>query len=149
MTTVIEVERTVTVNRPAEVVFDYLSDFTNAEEWDAGTVSCVRVNGSGGVGTAYRNTSTFLGRTTELEYVVQRVDAPTVFGIEGSNSTVTSTDTITLARLGPTATAVTYRAVFEFHGVARWLEPVLRLPIRRLADRTEQTLSEALTRLRA
>ena len=36
----IEVERTFDVDRPVEVVVDYLKDFANAEEWDPGTQSC-------------------------------------------------------------------------------------------------------------
>src|SRR5262245_33697653 len=120
----IQVERTVTAPRPPEPLFAYLSDFTNAEEWDAGTLACVRVSGDGGVGTVYRNTSSFLGRTTQLDYVTQRIDAPAVFGIQGRNKTVTSTDTISLEHVDADTTAVTYRAVFEFHGAARWLEPI-------------------------
>jgi uncharacterized protein YndB with AHSA1/START domain len=32
------VERTLTVPRPVELVFDYLGDFTHTNEWDPGTV---------------------------------------------------------------------------------------------------------------
>lgn len=147
MADVIQIERTVAAPAPAEAVFAYLLDFTHAEEWDAGTVTCVRLSGDGGVGTSYRNTSRFLGRTTTLEYVVQEVRPPTSFRIQGRNATVTSTDTITVTAHVQAASAVVYRARFEFHGAARWLEPVLRLPIRRLADRTEQTLGAALSRI--
>jgi hypothetical protein len=53
------IARTVTVDRPAGVVFDYVSDFTTTTEWDPGTVDTVRVDGDGGVGTTYRNRSRF------------------------------------------------------------------------------------------
>lgn len=143
----IQIERTVCADRPHERVFEYLLDFANADDWDAGTLSCTRQAGDGGVGTTYRNTSRFLGRTTTLIYEVQRVDPPTGFTIVGRNQTVTSTDTIVVAAEGPARTRVTYRAAFEFHGAASWAEPLLRLPVRRLADRTERSLAEALARL--
>ena len=57
-------------NKPLDAVFDYLSDFTTTTEWDPGTVTTVRQHGDGGVGTTYLNTSTFLGRKTQLTYVV-------------------------------------------------------------------------------
>jgi uncharacterized protein YndB with AHSA1/START domain len=50
-------QRSVTVDASPEKVFAYLSDFTTTEEWDPGTVRCVRTSGDGGVGTVYLNTS--------------------------------------------------------------------------------------------
>ena len=58
--------RTVTTTADPDVVFDYLVDFANAEEWDSGTVSCVRLSGTGGIGSVYRNVSAFMGQTVEL-----------------------------------------------------------------------------------
>ena len=68
--------RTVTVDRPVAEVFAYLSDFTTTEEWDPGTVRTTRVSGDGGVGTTYHNVSRFLGRETELTYVVTDSEPP-------------------------------------------------------------------------
>ena len=62
------VERTLTVPRPIEAVFDYLADFTHTNDWDPGTVETRRTSGDGGVGTTYANTSEFMGRKTELTY---------------------------------------------------------------------------------
>ena len=58
--------KTVVINKPRDAVFDYLSDFTTTTEWDPGTVVTVNHHGDGGVGTTYLNTSTFLGRKTQL-----------------------------------------------------------------------------------
>ena len=55
------VQQTVIVSKPLDAVFGYLSDFTTTTEWDPGTVTTVTQQGDGGVGTTYRNTSTFLG----------------------------------------------------------------------------------------
>ena len=75
--------REVTTRWAPEAVFDYLVDFSHAEEWDSGTVRCERLSGDGGVGTRYRNVSRFLGRETTLEVV--RRTAETVF-IPGGRS---------------------------------------------------------------
>ena len=66
-----KLQKTVIVDKPLDAVFGYLSDFTTTTEWDPGTVVTVTQHGDGGVGTTYLNTSTFLGRTTQLTYVVR------------------------------------------------------------------------------
>ena len=66
-----KIVRTVKVAQPVHLVFAYLSDFTTTTQWDPGTVRTIRRTGDGGVGTEYVNTSKFLGRETELTYVVE------------------------------------------------------------------------------
>jgi carbon monoxide dehydrogenase subunit G len=137
--------RTITTNTPAERVFPYLADFTNATEWDSGTVSCERVSGDGGPGTVYRNVSKFMGREVELEYTVERADAPVV-ALVGRQGGTTSRDTITVNPSGG-GSVVEYEADFEFSGPAKLLGPLIRIPLERLAAETERTLKEALDRL--
>ncbi|QIM22031.1 polyketide cyclase [Phycicoccus sp. HDW14] len=138
------VERTIRTSTSAEEVFPYLADFRNATEWDAGTVSCERVSGDGGPGTTYRNVSKFAGNTVELEYTTEEVQAPR-FVIVGRNATTTSHDTITVRPDG-TGAEVTYRADFEFTGLARFLGPVMTPLLGRLGDRTAAQLKETLDR---
>ena len=64
-------QKTVIIDKPRDAVFDYLSDFTTTTEWDPGTVVTTNHHGDGGVGTTYLNTSTFLGRKTQLTYIVR------------------------------------------------------------------------------
>ncbi len=61
-------QKTVVTDKPRDAVFDYLSDFTTTTEWDPGTVLTVTQHGDGGAGTTYLNTSTFLGRETQLTH---------------------------------------------------------------------------------
>jgi hypothetical protein len=67
----VRLQKTVVTDKPLGKVFDYLSDFTTTIDWDPGSVATVRQQGDGGIGTVYLNTSEFLGRKTELSYVVQ------------------------------------------------------------------------------
>lgn len=140
------IERTVTVDRPVADVFAYLSDFTTTNEWDPGTVETVRVSGDGGVGTTYRNITKFVGQKTELTYVVERVEPQKVFAVRGENKTVTAHDTITF-RETATGTAVTYRAEFEFKGVAKVVAPLLAPVFKKFGDDAERGLRRALERL--
>lgn len=146
----VSIERTVSTDQPIGAVFDYLRDFSNAEEWDAGTVSCTLMSGRGGTtGSTYRNVSRFLGRDTELTYTIEQLDEPHLIVVVGRNATVTSTDTIALRPRSQTdGTTVRYHAEFEFHGFARYLTPLLRGPLKQLGNDAEQTLTAALSRPR-
>ena len=143
---VITVERSVTVDRPVEIVFGYLSDFETTTEWDPGTVRTTRVSGDGGPGTAYRNVSTFNGKQTELEYVVQQVDPNRLFQVRGQNKTIAALDTMTFHADGD-RTTVTYRADFTLKGLARLAEPFLKAPFKKLGDEAEAGLRDTLNKL--
>jgi carbon monoxide dehydrogenase subunit G len=138
------VERTFTVSRPIEDVFDYLSDFTHTNDWDPGTIETRRLEGDGGLGTTYANRSEFMGRETELTYETIGFDRPTFFSARGRNKTATATDTMTFTRDGD-RTQIAYRADFQFHGIARYLAPLLvRRKLDSLADETVQQLRTTL-----
>ncbi|MEO7753131.1 MAG: SRPBCC family protein [Terracoccus sp.] len=145
-----DIVRTVTVSQPVDVVFGYLSDFTTTTEWDPGTVRTERVSGDGGVGTRYRNTSSFLGRETELDYVVTDLEPGRTIALRGENATVVANDTMTFAEStgqdGP-GTTVTYHAAFELKGLARYVAPLLAPAFRKLGDEAEKGLRSALTAL--
>lgn len=141
-----KLRRTVVVDKPLTAVFDYLSDFTTTTEWDPGTVTTVRQDGDGGVGTTYRNTSRFLGRQTELTYVVRELVERQLIRLRGENETLTAVDTITF-RSVPSGTEVTYSAEFTFKGASRFIAPPLRPAFERLGNQAEAGMREALNRL--
>jgi carbon monoxide dehydrogenase subunit G len=138
------IERSVTVYRPQAEVFAYLADFTTTTEWDPGTQRTTRVSGDGGVGTTYRNVSRFLGRRTELTYVVTDHQAPRRLQLRGENDSVIAHDTMTLVAAPFGSTTITYRAEFEFKGWARLAAPLAAPALRRLGDRAAQQLQSAL-----
>jgi hypothetical protein len=152
-----DIVRSVTVAQPLDAVFAYLSDFTTTTEWDPGTVRTERVSGDGGLGTRYRNVSKFLGRETQLDYLVIEHEPGERFAVRGENSTVVAKDTMTFVRshtpgggVGPgadAATTVTYHAAFEFKGVAKLVAPLLAPALKKLGDEAEAGLRAALERL--
>jgi carbon monoxide dehydrogenase subunit G len=138
--------RTFTTITPPDVVHAYLSDFTRAEEWDPGTVECTRIDGDGGVGTRYRNVSSFLGRKTRVEYVAEEITPPTYVHFRGHNEQFTGHDRITMEAAG-TGTHVTYDAEFTFHGASRVAVPLVALYLPHLAKKTVAQLRDRLDRL--
>jgi hypothetical protein len=142
----VKLRRSVIVEKPLKAVFDYLSDFTTTTDWDPGTVTTVRRHGDGGIGTTYLNTSRFLGRETELTYVVHQLVDKQLIQLHGGNETVTAVDTMTF-RSVPSGTEVTYTAEFTFKGPARLVAPLLRPAFTRLGDEAEVGLRTTLNRL--
>jgi carbon monoxide dehydrogenase subunit G len=139
-------QRTVETNAAPAAVFAYLSDFTTTEEWDPGTVETVRVSGDGGVGTTYRNTSKFLGRTTQLTYEVTEHQPDTLFALRGENSSVVAHDTMQIEPDG-FASKVTYTADFQFKGLGRFVAPLLAPALKKLGDEAAEGLRTALSAL--
>ena len=143
----VKIVRTVATDRPIAEVFAYLSDFTSTEEWDPGTLRTTRESGDGGVGTRYRNVSRFLGRETELTYVVEESAPPRRLRLRGENDTLMAHDTMTLSEVPGGGTELTYRADFAFKGAARLVAPLLAPALRRLGNEAETGLKSALASL--
>lgn len=141
-----KVQKTVVVDKPLDKVFGYLSDFTTTTEWDPGTVLTVNRQGDGGVGTTYLNTSKFLGRETQLTYVVREFIPGKRVQLRGENKTVIAVDTMTF-RTVDAATEVTYTAEFTFKGPSRLLAPLLRGAFDRLGAGAEIGMRKALNLL--
>lgn len=140
----IRVTRTVrTTAAPPERVLAYMLDFENAVEWDAGTVSCARVSGDGGVGTRYSNVSEFAGRRVEMEYTVESVEKDR-FVVVGRSGGVESHDTVTVLPWGEGGTELEYDERLTLSGPVRFVAGLLKPAFNRLADRTAADLQTAL-----
>jgi carbon monoxide dehydrogenase subunit G len=142
------VSRTFSVDAPPEVVIPYLADFGNAEQWDPGTVRCVRIDdGPVAVGASWHNTSRIAGITTELTYTLEQLTDERIV-LVGRNDTATSTETIVVARSAP-GSSITYTNEVQFNGVARLAGPLAKIVFERLGDDTEKQLAETLNALPA
>ena len=140
------IRRVVQVPVAVPVVFGYLADFTTTTEWDPGTVRTELIDGDGGVGTRYRNTSRFLGRQTELIYTVAEHVAPQRIRLRGVNKTVTAIDVMEFREVDG-GTEVTYIADFTFVGVARFLGPLIGPALQRLGNEAAVGMRRALMTL--
>ena len=142
-----KVQKTVTVDKPLDTVFSYLSDFTTTTtEWDPGTVATVNHHSDGGAGTTYLNTSTFLGRKTQLTYIVGEFIPGKRIRLRGENKTLIAIDTMTFRSIDA-GTEVTYTAEFTFKGPSRLLTPLLRPAFERLGKQAQTGMHNALNQL--
>jgi uncharacterized protein YndB with AHSA1/START domain len=141
-----KVQKTVVVSKPLDVVFNYLADFTTTTNWDPGTVTTVRQHGDGRVGTTYLNTSRFLGRETQLTYIVREFIPGQRIQLRGENNGVIAVDTMTFRNVDA-AIEVTYTAEFTFKGPSRLLAPLLRPAFERLGSQAQTGMYKALSQL--
>lgn len=142
----VDVERTFTVDQPVDAVTGYLRDFSTAEQWDPGTISCTRLDeGPVEVGSRWHNVSEFNGKQTELTYELVRAE-PGRLTFVGKNKTATSTDDLTFAPDGG-GTAITYHATIVFHGIAKLADPFLKGKFEKLGDSTVESMTGALNAL--
>lgn len=145
----ITVQREIRTPKPMADVVAYLSDFSNAEQWDPGTVTCQRIGGGPiAVGATFANVSTFRGKQTQLRYELTRLD-PDHLVFLGANKTVTSTDDISFAADPTGGTVLTYQATLVFHGLAKLATPFLRKAFEGLGDDTQEQLTRVLGSLAA
>ncbi len=105
-----------------------------------------RISGDGGVGTTYANTSSFMGRETELTYEVVEHQPDSRFALRGENKSVVAHDSMEIGPLGDGST-VTYTADFTFKGLGKLVAPLLAPALKKLGDEAEQGLREALAKL--
>ena len=138
--------KTVIADKPLDAVFGYLADFTTTTDWDPGTVVTVNHHGDGGIGTAYLTTSVFLGRQTQLTYIVREFVPGQRIQLRGQNKTVIAVDTMTF-RSVEAGTEVTYTAEFTFKGPVRLLAPLLRPAFERLGKQAQTGMHNALSQL--
>jgi carbon monoxide dehydrogenase subunit G len=143
----VHVQRTFTVDRPAEQVLDYLADFGHAETWDPGTQSCTRIDdGPIAPGARWHNVSKIAGATTELTYEL-RERVPGKLVLVGTNDTATSTDTITAVDVDGGRSEVTYAADIALNGAAKLVAPAMKLVMERLGGETVTGITDAVARL--
>ncbi len=140
------VSRSFSVDVPPEVVVPYLADFAHAEEWDPGTVRCVRNDdGPVRVGSSWHNTSKIVGISTELTYTLRELTGDRIV-LVGTNDTATSTETIDVSPRG-TGSSITYTNDLQFNGVARFVTPLAKVIFEKLGNDVERQLVETLNAL--
>lgn len=144
------IKRTVTTRLPISRVFSYLSDFSNAVEWDPGTISSVARNeAKPAVGTVYELVVTFGSRTMPMTYEITALERNKHLVLTGDGETTRAVDTMTFAPTADNGTIVTYEADIKLKGLLRLAEPFLAKKFKELGDEAEHGLITALGSLEA
>ncbi|ONI85392.1 polyketide cyclase [Actinosynnema sp. ALI-1.44] len=143
----VRVQRVFEVDKPPADVVRYLSDFSNTEEWDPGTVACWRMGeGAIGVGARWHNVSKLLGSKTELTYELTRLEPDRVTFV-GTNKTARTVDDLSVSPAGSGA-RITYRATIELVGWAKVAEPLMKLVFEHLGNAVVRSLAGVLSSTR-
>ncbi len=80
----VELEYKVTIERPPQEVFAFLSDPANDPKWQVGTLETRQVSeGPVGVETAFRQVARSAGRRWEVTYTLTEYEPPVRSALEG------------------------------------------------------------------
>lgn len=125
-------------------LFDYMADFSNAEEWDPGTKSARRLDeGELGVGSRFELVVEFAGRETPFTYEITEHSPPERVVVEADSEATHLTDTMSTAAAG-SASVLTYDARLELKGWRKLTTPVVALLFRRLCEKGRAGLEREL-----
>jgi hypothetical protein len=140
----VKLDSSVEIDRPADVVFAVISDFSRNPEWQRGVKSArwtseppIRV------GSTYVQVARFLGRDVVTTFGVVAHDADRSITIESRQSSFPIKVTRTVEPLGANRSRVTAHIVGEPGRFFRFLGPFLRL----MAERSVRGDYERLRRL--
>ncbi|MGB6004688.1 MAG: SRPBCC family protein [Ornithinimicrobium sp.] len=139
----VHVTRQFKVKTDQAAAIAYLKDFSNATQWDPGSVANERLDdGPVRVGSTWHNTSKLLFINTELTYELTELrDDGIIF--TGTNATATSIDTIDVLPSGD-GVRITYDSNVTFNGKAKYADPLMTLIFLKLAGETVDCMTEAL-----
>lgn len=124
-------------------LFRYFADFTSTNEWDPNTVKTTRINGDGGLGTTYSNTSKFNGKESSLVYEVIEYKPNELIRLRGENKNIVAVDTMSISDHG-TSRIFTYEARFKLKGLGNLVAPLLKNAFNKLAEDAKVGLRKVL-----
>ncbi len=137
------VREVIEVPLPPGETFAYVSDLTNAAEWDPGVEAVVALTpGAPRPGSRYEMTALFRGKRVPFAYELVELDTTggrAVFDGRGRRATSRDTITVTAAASG---SRITWEAEISMRGAFRVVEPFLAGTFKKLG-------AKALAGLRA
>jgi uncharacterized protein YndB with AHSA1/START domain len=137
-------EKIITINRPVEEVFAYVSDLPSGPEWQPGLVEVRRITaGPNGVGTQFSGVRKFMGRKMEsvIEYTTYEPNKKLVFkSISGNSPLVQS------FLFEPTAagTKLTARLELQTSSLMGLAKPLIASSLKRDVDTNYDILKNLL-----
>lgn len=131
--------------KPADEVFAYVADFSNAAEWDPGVAAATR-DGEGPVtvGETFALEVKVGKRTMRMDYEVTELQSPRTIVLRSETERLLSEDTITV-RDTPAGTVLDYNADLTIKGPLGAFDVLLGLAFKRIGDRAADGLREHVT----
>ena len=123
-----QVTYSITIERPLDQVWDFLTNLENTPKWDIG-VRETRVTSQGlaGLGTTFQNIGPFLGRESVRDYEVTTYDPQRKVSVTlRTPSKVIRRAEVTYAfDAVPNGTRLTFVGLIEFAGMFKVLQPII------------------------
>lgn len=127
----IHVEDSIVIDRPINEVFAYVSDLTNAPQWQTGLLEVRRTTTAPlGVGAQFTFVRKFLGRRLEATNEFTRYQTGEVVAFVTTSGPV-SVEASYLFQTQGAGTQVTCRMQMKAEGFSRLAEPLIAASIRR------------------
>jgi uncharacterized membrane protein len=121
----IRVEESVTIERPIEEVFTYLSDIERQSDWASAVSESTKLSsGPTGLGTTYRQVGKLLGRRLELNCEITAYEPPRLYEFQLLNGPLRGRMRFTLVSEGQ-GTRVTQVLEGESGGFFKLADPIL------------------------
>jgi hypothetical protein len=129
---------------PADEIFAYLADFSNAASWDPGVPHALKLGaGDPRLGTEFEIGVRFFGMTTSLRYEITRFDPSNIVEFQAETPWMKSRDEISFLPLTG-GVHVIYIARLELRSFLFAADPALQLVFDVIGDRARDGLRTAL-----
>jgi uncharacterized protein YndB with AHSA1/START domain len=124
-------EHTVTVNRPAREVFDYLADGRHNREWRAGVLEIERTSAADGKGATYRQVLAGPGgRRIDGDYRVTVFDPPRRLEFQVTAGPARPTGVFELTENPDRSTQVRFALALKPSGLMKLMTPMITRQVR-------------------
>ena len=121
----------VDIDRPAEEVFNFVSDFPNNPRWQRGMRACRWTSSPPhGVGSTYEQEARFLGKDVRNTFRVTAAEPPRRISFESTGGSFPIAVTRTVEALGPGRSRFTEEVEGDAKGFYQVAEPVLRVLVK-------------------
>ena len=128
----ITVEKSIVIDRPAEDVFAYVSDHTNAPRWQRGLIEVRRAtDGPIGVGTRHTLVRTFMGRRMEASNEFTQYEPNKLVGFKIASDGATAQAWYVVEPEGTDRARLTSRIEMQPSGLFRLAQPLIAASLRR------------------
>ncbi len=140
----ITLKERISVNKPVETVFRYVSDFSFIEDWDPGVVEARKITpGKVGVGTEYHLKLQYGFIPVSMTYRVTEFEAPSRIVLAGRGGSFSAVDTIRFSSHDG-GTRIEYQADLQFQGAMESLSPFFTGFFRAIGKKAMEGLKKAL-----
>ncbi len=145
----IRINTRVLIDRPAAEVFDYVADFENAPEWQAGVVKSGKVTeGPIMVGTKFEEDVRIVFRKARTVCMVTDLNTGKSLAFAATSKPVDYQGTFTFEQT-PRGTLLTLEANCEMNGAWKLLEPLMSLDAKSGVKKELGRIKKALESRRA